>query len=94
MKGIIPLMHVLKTSKCEHCIMQKSKKLPFKVMKHTSKPVMGYAHRTLWGPSQPVTMSVMRYFMSIDDDYSRKILVYILKEKSQTFKKFKEWIKK
>lgn len=36
-------------------------------------------------------MSGGRYFISIIDDYSRKVWVYILKEKSQAFAKFKEW---
>ena len=29
--------------------------------------------------------------MSIIDDYSRKMWIYILKDKSEAFKKFTEW---
>lgn len=32
-----------------------------------------------------------RYYMTIIDDYSRKFWVYILKEKSEAFSKFKDW---
>ena len=31
--------------------------------------------------------------MSIIDDYSRKVWIYVLKEKSETFDKFKIWCK-
>ena len=32
-----------------------------------------------------------RYFMSFIDDYSRKVWVYFLKNKSEAFAKFKKW---
>lgn len=32
-----------------------------------------------------------KYFISIIIDYSRRVWVYILKEKSQAFAKFREW---
>ena len=32
-----------------------------------------------------------KYYKSIIDDYSRKFWVYILKEKSEAFSKFKDW---
>ena len=31
------------------------------------------------------------YFLSIIDDYSRRVWVYILRNKAETFQKFKEW---
>ena len=31
------------------------------------------------------------YFLFIVDDYSRKVWVYLLTNKSETFEKFKEW---
>ena len=32
-----------------------------------------------------------RYFLTLIDDYSRKLWIYFLKNKSETFLKFKEW---
>ena len=32
-----------------------------------------------------------RYFISFIDDYSRKVCVYFLKNKSEAFAKFKKW---
>ncbi|GJR16644.1 retrovirus-related pol polyprotein from transposon TNT 1-94 [Tanacetum coccineum] len=41
------------------------------------------------GPSRVESMSGCRYFLSIVDDYSRR--VYFLRHKNETFSKFKEW---
>ena len=35
----------------------------------------------------------VRYFMSIIDDFSRKVWIYILKTKDEAFQKFKQWKK-
>ena len=47
-------------------------------------------HSDLWGPSKTLTHWGGSYFLSIIDDYSRRIWVFILKNKSETFEKFKE----
>lgn len=43
------------------------------------------------GPSQTQTLGEGRYFLSIIDDFSRRVWVYILKNKADVFGKFKEW---
>ncbi|GJR44774.1 retrovirus-related pol polyprotein from transposon TNT 1-94 [Tanacetum coccineum] len=45
----------------------------------------------LWGPSQDEYIVSKRYFLSIIDDYSRRVWVYILRFKHEAFGKFKEW---
>ncbi|GJZ73096.1 retrovirus-related pol polyprotein from transposon TNT 1-94 [Tanacetum coccineum] len=45
----------------------------------------------LWGPSQVESLGGKRYFLSIVDDYSRRVWVYILRFKHEAFEKFKEW---
>lgn len=57
---------------------------------HSSKETLDYAHSDLWGPAQTSSMGRGRHFLSIIDDFSRKVWVYILKEKSQAFGKFRE----
>ena len=76
---------------CEQCIMGKSKKHPFPKGRHTSKSILEYAHSDIWSPAQPATFNGGKYFISIIDDYSRKLWVQILKEKSEAFKIFREW---
>lgn len=38
-----------------------------------------------------VTHGKLLYFLSINDDFSRRVWVYILKSKSDTFERFNEW---
>ncbi|KAH9650271.1 hypothetical protein KPL70_026312 [Citrus sinensis] len=45
----------------------------------------------LWGPSQVPSHSGARYFITFIDDYSRKVWVYVLRQKSEALEKFKEW---
>nr|GEX18021.1 retrovirus-related Pol polyprotein from transposon TNT 1-94 [Tanacetum cinerariifolium] len=59
--------------------------------RHTTQGVIGYVHSYLWGPSHVEALKGKRYFLSIIDDYSRRVWVYILKFKHRAFRKFKEW---
>ena len=77
--------------KCEECVLGKAKKLSYPKGVHTSTKPLDYAHSDLWGPAQEKSIGGGRYYMSIIDDYSRKLWIYILKEKSEALKRFKEW---
>ena len=46
---------------------------------------------TFGGPAQTASIGGGRYFLTFIDDFSKKIWLYILKDKSETFNKFKEW---
>ena len=46
-------------------------------------------HSDICGPIKPVSNSKKRYFISFTDDYSRKIWIYFLVEKSEAFITFK-----
>jgi len=63
----------------------------FGVGVHKSSRPFEYVHSNLWGPSSVKTHGGGSYLMSIIDDYSRRVWVYILKNKSDAFGKFKEW---
>lgn len=89
--GAIPKLKNSEMKMCEHCILGKSKKAPYQKGIHTSRKPLDYAHCDLWGPAKTESLSGGRYFLSIMDDYSRKVWVYILKTKTEAFKKFKEW---
>ncbi|GJT33639.1 retrovirus-related pol polyprotein from transposon TNT 1-94 [Tanacetum coccineum] len=43
------------------------------------------------GPSRVESMSGCRYFLSIVDDYSRRVWVHFLRHKNESFSKFNEW---
>ncbi|GJU90611.1 retrovirus-related pol polyprotein from transposon TNT 1-94, partial [Tanacetum coccineum] len=73
----------------ENCVLGKSHRVSFGVGRHTTQGVIDYVHSDLWGPSQVESLGGKRYFLSIADDYSRRVWVYILK--FEAFGKFKEW---
>ncbi|GJU30342.1 retrovirus-related pol polyprotein from transposon TNT 1-94, partial [Tanacetum coccineum] len=76
---------------CENCVLGKSLRVSFGVERHTTQRVIDYVHSDLWGPSQVESLGGKRYFLSIVDDYSRRVWVYILRFKYEAFRKFKEW---
>ncbi|GJY97378.1 retrovirus-related pol polyprotein from transposon TNT 1-94 [Tanacetum coccineum] len=45
----------------------------------------------LWGAFSVESMSGCRYFLSIVDDYPRRVWVHFLRHKNEAFSKFKEW---
>jgi hypothetical protein len=45
----------------------------------------------VWGPTKEASMGGSRYFVTFTDDFSRKLWVYFMKQKSEVFSKFKLW---
>ena len=76
---------------CEHCIFGKQKKVSFSKATHRTKGTLDYIHSDLWGPSRIPSKGGCYYMLTIIDDFSRKLWVYFLKNKSEAFSKFKEW---
>ncbi|KAH9770122.1 Integrase catalytic domain-containing protein [Citrus sinensis] len=76
---------------CKECILGKSTRNSFKKSIHKTTEILQYIHSDLWGPSQISFLGGNRYFMTMIDDYSRRVWVYVLKSKDQVFGKFKEW---
>ncbi|GKB77441.1 retrovirus-related pol polyprotein from transposon TNT 1-94 [Tanacetum coccineum] len=75
----------------ENCVLGKSHRVRFGVGRHTTHGVIDYVHSDLWGLSQVESLGGKRYFLSIVDDYSKRVWVYILGFKHEAFEKFKEW---
>nr|GEY57034.1 retrovirus-related Pol polyprotein from transposon TNT 1-94 [Tanacetum cinerariifolium] len=80
-----------KLDHCENFVLRKSLRVSFSVGRHTTQGVIDNAHSDLWGPSQVESLRSKRYFLSIADDYSRRVWVYIIMFKHEAFGKFKEW---
>lgn len=76
---------------CENCALGKAKRLKYSKSNSSSTGVLDYIHSDLWGPSRVETLGGARYFISIIDDYSRKVWVYLLKTKDQAFEAFCKW---
>ncbi|KAE8674175.1 hypothetical protein F3Y22_tig00111769pilonHSYRG00531 [Hibiscus syriacus] len=68
-----------------------SERVRFKTAKHTTQGILDYVHSDLWGPSTTSSLGGSRYYVTFIDDFSRKVWVYFLKQKSEVFEKFKLW---
>ncbi|KAJ8633371.1 hypothetical protein MRB53_026707 [Persea americana] len=83
-----------KTSKvdfCERCIFEKHQKVSFKTGIHRTKDILDYVHSDVWGPYKVYSKGRSRFMLTFIDDYLRKVWVYTLKTKDQTFVTFKQW---
>ena len=80
---------------CDTCIKGKQHKVSFPVSVPTcsSTNVLEYLHADVWGPASVTTYGGYSYFLSIVDDCSRKVWVFLLKHKSDVFVKFQDWKK-
>ena len=58
---------------------------------HRSKATHDYIHADVLDPSSVPSKGGARYFLSLIDNYSIKVWVYMLKQKSDVFKIFKKW---
>ncbi|GKC72215.1 retrotransposon protein, putative, ty1-copia subclass [Tanacetum coccineum] len=91
MRELINYLLINIHSYLKNCVLGKSHRVSFSVGRHTTQGVIDYVHSDLWGPSQVESLGGKRYFLSIVDDYSRRVWVYILGFKHEEFGKFKEW---
>ncbi|GJT87968.1 retrovirus-related pol polyprotein from transposon TNT 1-94 [Tanacetum coccineum] len=76
---------------CENCVLGKSTRVSFGRGQHTTDGVIDYVHADLWGPSRVESMSGCRYFLSIVDDYSRRVWVHFFRHKNEAFQHVQEW---
>jgi len=76
---------------CDHCVLEKHHKLLFSYSVQRATEILEYIHSDLWGPTSNPTSSGNKYFLPIIDDFSRKVWVFLLTDKSKTFKSFKIW---
>ena len=91
-KGKLPELKNVDLDICESCILEKQKKLSFLKVGKTLRPRrLGLIHTDLWGPSPMASLGGSRYYVTFIDDFSRKVWVYFLKNKSDVFETFKKW---
>jgi transposase InsO family protein len=83
---------------CEGCLVGKQFRKSFSKESTTrANEPLQLVHVDVCGPIKSSSFSKNRYFLLFIDDFSRKIWVYFLKEKSQVFevfKKFKVFVEK
>lgn len=76
---------------CKCCQYGKGHKQPHTEAKYQAKKPLKIIHSDVFGPEKPESTSSLRYMVTFIDDYSRYIWVYLIKEKSEVFQKYKEF---
>ncbi|GJT67524.1 ribonuclease H-like domain-containing protein [Tanacetum coccineum] len=88
-----PVLNVLKTSLqfdnknqtvfCEICQRAKKTREPFPLSDHISKLLDDLVHLYLWGPYKVTSFEGFRYFLTVVDDYTRVVWLYLIKYKDE-----------
>ena len=76
---------------CEPCLMGKMTKTPFSGTMERTTDLLEIIHTDVCGPLSVEARGGYRYFLTFTDDLSRYGYIYLMKHKSKTFEKFKEF---
>ena len=76
---------------CEPCLMGKMTKTPFSGTMERATDLLEIIHTNVCGPMSVEARGVYRYFLTFTDDLSRYGYIYLMKHKSETFEKFKDF---
>ena len=90
-RGLLCGQSISKVKFCEHCVLGKQKRITFGTSIHRTQGTLDYIHSDVWGPSRVPSKGGANYFVTFIDDFSWKVWVYMLKQKSEVFKVFKQW---
>ena len=89
-RGLPPIKELASTFEC--CILEKQHRESFrKGVSYRENKLLELVHIDLCRPMRTQLIGGSCYFLTFIDDYSRKTWVYFLKQKSETFAKFKEF---
>ena len=78
---------------CEGCVVGKQHRQPFrKKSENNTSQSLELIHSHICGPMNVDSVGSSKFFVTFIDDYSRFITVYMIKQKSEAFEQFKEFI--
>lgn len=89
--GLLESLDFDSFERCEPCLMGKMTRTPFNGMVERATDLLGIIHTDVCGPMSVSTCNGYRYFVTFTDDLSRYGYLYLMKHKSETFEKFKEF---
>ena len=75
----------------EPCLMGKMTKTPFSGTMERASDLLEIIHTNVCGPMSVDARGGYHYFLTFTDDLSRYGYIYLMKHKSETFEKFKEF---
>ena len=76
---------------CESCLEGEMTKRPFNAKGRRAQELLELVHSDVYGPMLIQARGGYEYFITFTNDYFRFDYVYLMKRKSATFEKFKEF---
>ena len=76
---------------CEACLLGKMTKAPFTGLPERTLDLLELIHTDVCGPMSTTARGGFQYFITFTDDFSRYGYVYLMKHKSESLEKFKEF---
>lgn len=89
----LPKLSVRTDVICAGCQYGKAHQLSYEESKYKAKEPLELIHSDVFRPVKQGSVGRMKYMLTFIDDFSRYVWIYFLKEKSDTFSKFKEFKK-
>ncbi|GJW30331.1 putative RNA-directed DNA polymerase [Tanacetum coccineum] len=80
-------------SACDICHKAKQTMEPFPLSDHKSVKLGELIHLDVWGPYKVISRDGYKYFLTVLDDFSRAVWVYLLKNKFEVFEYIESFIK-
>ena len=89
--GLLESLDYESLDACEPCLMGKMTKTPFFGTMERATDLLEIIHTDVCGPMNIEARDRYHYFLIFTDDLSRYEYIYLMKHKSETFEKFKEF---
>ncbi|XP_021756883.1 uncharacterized protein LOC110721955 [Chenopodium quinoa] len=77
---------------CEVCHRSKHTRDKFPLSENKASRIFEIVHCDLWGPYKEPSSCGAHYFLTLVDDYSRAVWIYLLNDKTEVFKMFMSFI--
>ena len=89
--GVLPSFDFESFDTCEACLMGKMTMTPFMGHPEWAGELLEIIHSDVCGPMSTIAWGGYFYFVTFTDDLRRYGYIYLMKHKSETFEKFKEF---
>lgn len=80
------------SNNCEVCLQAKQTRQPFPISSNRANKPFDLIHCDLWGPYRTSSTCGSRYFLTIVDDYSRAVWLYLMSDKTNVSTHLRQFI--
>ena len=89
----LPAPSLIPDAFCPDCVVGKSHRQPFPhASHHRASAPLELVHSDVAGPMEVASLGGARYFVTFVDDFSRKMWVYFLRQKSEVLSRLQEFV--